>query len=142
MKLPKIKTLNHQIDVIEAPYIHVDFVRIRTGHVEGMNTAVLAERMFGYARVESVSGQLVLTAQELELLRRHDQVQKALFRAHRAVAICDAIEIGGHAETHATAVATALVGCRHLVVISKQTELARIACGLGQAEVLERQPGE
>src|SRR6185437_12419515 len=114
-----------QIDVIEAPYIHVDFVRVRAGHVEGVDTAVLAERMFGYARVESVSGQFVLAVQEFELLRRHDQVQKTFFRAYRTVAICDAIEVGCHAETHATAVAAALMSRRHLVVISKQTELAR-----------------
>src|ERR1700751_368038 len=66
-----------EVDVVETARVGVDLVRIGERHVERMNTADFAERVLGDAGVERVRREIVLAADELELLRRHDQMQEA-----------------------------------------------------------------
>ena len=97
------------IDAVEAARVDVDLIGVRARHVERMDAAGLAERMLGGAGVELVGGQIVFAAYQFELLGRHDEMQKALLGAHRAIAIRDAAEIGGDRKTHPAAVAAAFV---------------------------------
>ena len=62
-----------------------------------MNAAVPAERVFRGLRAELIGRELAF-AGALKLLRRHDQMQKALHAAERAVAINGLIEIAADAE--------------------------------------------
>jgi hypothetical protein len=55
-----------------------------------MNAAGGAERMLRRAGVEAVGRQRILAAEQFELLRRHDQMQKSLLATDRAIAFCDA----------------------------------------------------
>src|SRR5262249_41076102 len=61
-----------EIYIVETTHIDVDFIRIRAGHVERMNAAVLAKRVLCGPGVELVRRQLVLAAEKLEAFRRHD----------------------------------------------------------------------
>jgi hypothetical protein len=97
------------IYAIETAHVDVDLVRIGAGHVEGMNSADLAERVPGDFGVELVGGKIFLAAEKFEPFRRHNQVQKTFLPAHRAVAFGDTVKIGGYAEPHAAAVAAALI---------------------------------
>jgi hypothetical protein len=74
-----------------------------------MDAAVAAEVMLSYARMKPVGGELAGAAQELEALRRDDEMKEPLLRADRAVALADAVEARGDAKAHAPAVAAALV---------------------------------
>src|SRR5262245_66297450 len=78
-----------------------------------MDAAMLAKRVLCGPGVELVRRQLVLAADELELLRRHDQMQKSFLGAYRAVAIGHACKIGRDAEPHPSAVASAFHGLEH-----------------------------
>jgi hypothetical protein len=77
-----------------------------------MDAAHLAERVLRGTGVELVGRKIVLSADQFELCGRHDQMQKPLLVADRAVAFRDAIEFGGHAKAHPTAVAAAFE-CLH-----------------------------
>jgi len=99
-----------QVNIVKATHVHVDLVGVGARYIEGMDAAVAAKRVLGDAGVECVGGQIVLAAHELELLRRHDQMQEAFLCAHRAIAISDAVKFRRHAKTHAAAVAAALHG--------------------------------
>jgi len=99
-----------QINTVKATHVDVDLVWVGARHIKGMDAAVPAKRVPGDAGVECVGGQIALAAHELELLRWHDQMQKALLGAHRAIATSDAVELRRYAKTHAAAVATALHG--------------------------------
>ena len=72
-------------------HVDVDLVRIGARHVKRMHPAVFAERVLGRPGVELVGRQVILTAKQLKLLRRHDEMKKTLFRADRAVALRHAI---------------------------------------------------
>ena len=78
-----------------------------------MHAAVLAEHVLCGLGVELVGGQIVLAADELEALRRHDQVQNSFLDADRAIAIDHRREIGRDAEAHAAAMAPTLHGRQH-----------------------------
>jgi hypothetical protein len=83
--------LDHaDVDAVEAAHIDIDLVGIGTGHVERMNAAGGAERMPRRAGIETIGGERVFAAEQFELLRRHDQMQKPLLGADRAIAFCDA----------------------------------------------------
>src|SRR5262245_18931936 len=96
-----------RIDIVQTADIDVDLVGIGTRHIEGMDAAGRAERVLSRAGVEPIGGQRVRTADELELFGRHDEMQKALFGADRAIAFGDTRKIRRDAETHAPAMATA-----------------------------------
>ena len=70
-------------------HIDVDRVRIGARDVEGMNPAVATEPVLRRPRVEPVCREVIATGHELELLGRHDQVQKPLLRADRTIALRD-----------------------------------------------------
>lgn len=89
-----------EIDTVKAADVDVNFVRVRAWDVKRMNAAGRAERVLGRAGVEPIGGQRIAAAQELELLRRHDQMQEALLGADRAVAAGDARKIRGHTKPH------------------------------------------
>src|SRR6516164_10328524 len=78
-----------------------------------MDAAVLAKGVLCGPGVELVGRQLVLAAEKLESLRRHDQMQKSFLRADRAVAIGHAREIGRDAKPHASAMASAFHRLEH-----------------------------
>jgi len=99
-----------QIDPVEAADIDVDFVGIRARHVERMNAASRAKGMFCRAGVEPIGGERVLAADKLELLRRHNQMQKAFFATDRAVAVGDPRQVRCHAKAHAATMTTAFKG--------------------------------
>src|SRR3954453_7380702 len=75
------------VDIVETAGVDVDLAGVRARHVEGMNAAMLAERVLRRLCVEFVGGEVVLAADELEALRRDDQVQNSLLDADRAIAI-------------------------------------------------------
>src|SRR5262245_26439611 len=83
-----------------------------------MNAAHLAEGVLRGAGVKLIGREIVLAADQLELLRRHDQMQEPLLAADRAIAIGDAVEIGGDAETHPAAMTAAFVGLCHGRVVA------------------------
>src|SRR5262249_59012998 len=78
-----------------------------------MNAAVLAKRVLCGPSVELVRRQIVLAADEFELLRRHDQVQNSFLGANRAIAIAHGRKIGRDTEPHASAMASAFHGFEH-----------------------------
>jgi hypothetical protein len=78
-----------------------------------MHAAHFAERVLRNLGVELIGGQVVLAADQLELLGWHYEVQEALLAAQRAIAIGDAVEVRCNAETHPAAVTTAFVGRWH-----------------------------
>jgi hypothetical protein len=102
-----------EVDIIEAPRIHVDLVRIRSRHIKGVNAAMPAECMFCGASVKTVSGQVLGAAQKLKLPGRHDEMQKAFFGADRAVALGHAGEISGDPKPDTAAVTAALKAAQH-----------------------------
>ena len=52
-----------------------------------MNAAILAEDVLRRIGIELVSGQRFVAAQQLEILARNGEMQDALLRADRAVAL-------------------------------------------------------
>src|SRR5262249_33080431 len=78
-----------------------------------MDATMLAKRVLCGPGVELIRRQLVLAADELELLRRHDQMQKSFLAAYRAVAIGHTCKIGRDAEPHPSAVASAFHRLEH-----------------------------
>jgi hypothetical protein len=94
-----------KVDIVEAAHVDIDLVRIGARHVERMNPAVFAKRVLCRLGVELISCQIILTADKLEALRRHDEVEKSLLHADRTITISDMIKICGDAKAHATAMA-------------------------------------
>src|SRR5262249_30984057 len=72
-----------------------------------MNAAGFAEHVASGPSIEPVVGEIILAADQLELLRRHYEMQEALLGTDRAIALGYAIEIGGNAKAHAPAVTAA-----------------------------------
>src|SRR5438477_6197743 len=72
-----------------------------------------AEGVLRDAGVESIGRQVVASADDLEVLGRNDQVQDALLRADRAVALAREIEVARHPEPHPPAMTAALVFPAH-----------------------------
>lgn len=103
-----------QVDAVETAHIDVDLIGIGARHVERMNAAGGAEGVLRRAGIEAVCRQHLLAAEQFELLRRHDEMQESLLGADRAIALGDAVEIGGDAKAHPAAMATAIVGLWHV----------------------------
>ena len=82
-------------------------VRVGSRHIESVNTAMAAECVLGGPRVELVSGELVLAAQQLKMFRRDDEMQKTFFGADRTVALDDVRQVGGDAKSNPPAMAAA-----------------------------------
>src|ERR1700730_13313893 len=78
-----------------------------------MHSAMPAEGVLRRVGVELVGREFRLAPQQLELLRRDDQMQDALLCAHRAVAFEECRQVGSHAELHLTAMAATLIGFHH-----------------------------
>ena len=85
-----------------------------------MNSAEFAESVLGRPGVELLGRQVVLTAKQLKLLRRHDEMKKTLFRADRAVAFRHVIQIPRDAKAHATAMASAFHYLLHWCSLQSQ----------------------
>jgi hypothetical protein len=66
-----------------------------------------AEGVLGGLCVEPVGGELFLAARQLELFRRHDEVQKTILVADRAVALGDVRQVDGGSKPTSPAVAAA-----------------------------------
>ena len=64
---------------VQAAHIHADAVRMGSGEVKRLDTAVSAERVLGGSSVERVCGQAIIAAQELEPIARYDQSQVSGF---------------------------------------------------------------
>ena len=94
-----------QVDIVEAANVDAEFVRVGSRHIEGLNAAMEAECMLCGPRVELISRELVLPAQQLETFGRHDEMQKALFGADRAVALGDVRQVGGDTKSNPPAMA-------------------------------------
>ena len=103
------------IDVIQTTHIHVDLIRVGTRNVKRMNAAGGAKGMLGDAGIKTVCRQRILTAKELEGLRRHDEMEKTFFAADRAIAFGHPRKIRGDAKAHASAMTTALIGLQREV---------------------------
>src|SRR5690606_16664233 len=71
---------------IETTRVDVVAIRMRAGAAERVNAAGSAEAVFGNSGIEPVGDELLLALQQLEILRRHDQVDETLLRADRAIA--------------------------------------------------------
>ena len=79
LPVPAIELLDlerRDIDAVEAAHIDVDLVGIGARHIEWMDAARGAERVLRLAGIESISRQRILAADQLELFRRHDEMQK------------------------------------------------------------------
>jgi len=61
--------------------------------------------VLGGPRVELVGRELALAAQQLEMFRRHDEMQKTLLGADRAVTLPDVRQVGGDAKSNPPAMA-------------------------------------
>src|SRR5215467_11727691 len=98
------------IDAIEAPHVHIDFIGIGARNIKWMNAASGAKRVLGDAGIEAICRQRILAAHELEGFWRHDQMKKSLFAANRAIAFGDPRKIRGHAKAHPPTMAAAVIG--------------------------------
>src|SRR5208282_3135339 len=79
-----------EIDTVEAADVDVDLIGIGARDVEGVDAAGRAESMLCRAGVEPIGRQRIGAAEKLKGLARHDQMQKTLLGADRAVAFSDA----------------------------------------------------
>src|SRR5262249_60291055 len=142
------------IHIFQASHIDVDLIGIRARNVKWMDAAAGAKRVLCNAGIEAIGRQRILAADELERILRHDEMQKTLFAADRAVALRHPRQIRGHAKAHAPTMAAALISLQrelsavmaganllHLA-IAEQPELRRIAGRLGQTEMAERVRGD
>jgi len=85
LPVPAVELLDverRDIDAVEAARVDVDLVGVGARHVERMDAAGGAECVLRRAGIEPVGRQRILAADQLELFRRHDEMQKTLFRAH------------------------------------------------------------
>jgi hypothetical protein len=71
---------------------------------------VFAEHVLRDPGVEPVGREIIVAADELELITRHDQMQKALLGTDRAIAVRDPIKIGADTKTHPPAMASTAKG--------------------------------
>lgn len=75
--MPRVQTV-----VIDAPAIGMG-PRL----VEAFDPAMLAEQMIGLFAAKFITGQVVSTFQQIELIMRYEQVEETRTRANRAIAI-------------------------------------------------------
>src|SRR5579864_4252692 len=88
------------IDAFEAAHVHVDLIGVGARHVVAVNTAMAAEVMLRDPRIESIGRQIGASGEKLERLFGHDEVQEALLRADRAVALARARQIRADSVAH------------------------------------------
>lgn len=113
---------------VEAARVHADAIGVGARHVEGFHPADRAEILLRHMRVEGVGGEVVLALLELELRRRHDQVEVGDHAADRAVAIEHAqMRRCAHAEAHPAAMTTAPVSHHRLNHLPNPPHLSRRA---------------
>src|SRR5262249_49454255 len=98
-----------EVDSVETPDVDIDLVRIGARHVEARDPTGRTEMMTSGARAELIGRKRILAREELESIRRHDQMKETLLRADGTVALGDAVELGAYAKANATAVAATLV---------------------------------
>ena len=103
------------IHIVQTTHIHVDLIRIGTRNVKRMNAAGRTKGVLGDAGIEAVCGERILAAKELERIQRHDEMEKTLFAADRAIAFGHPRKIRGDAKAHASAMTTALIGLQREV---------------------------
>ena len=68
--------------IIQAVYIDVHAIRIRSRHVKGFDPAGFTEIVFGYAAVKGIGGQVFLAGEQLEFACRDYQMQVARLGAY------------------------------------------------------------
>jgi len=92
--------------------MHIDIkgIWVRTRSVKGMNPADAAEHMLGNPRVKSVGYQSLCPLEQRKLLRRHNQMQKPLLAANRAIAVSYLIVINSYLKPHSSTVTPTVVG--------------------------------
>ena len=95
----------------------IDAITVGMGarHVEGLDTAMGAEGMFGGAGVKSIGSQCVHALQQPEPGFRHDEVQIGELGTNRAVAF-DNLNYGGGLDLEAHLAAMAAAGVRDPIV--------------------------
>src|SRR5215471_20207380 len=109
------------VDIVEAARVDCDSVRLRPRDVERMHSAMRAECVLGHAGAKRIGRQRVLAAQQFEILRRHGEVKDALFRADRAIALRQQVQIDAGAEAHSAAMAATLSVFKHCYTPSETT---------------------
>ena len=98
-----------EVHTIETSDIHIDFVRIGSRNIEGVYPAYAAEMMLRNLRVEFVRGEILSAGHEVEICRRHDQVNEALLYADRAAAEACGRQIPMNYESNSTAVTASFI---------------------------------
>src|SRR5207302_2910495 len=101
------------VDLVETARVDGDPVGLRARHVERVHAAMRAEGVLCHAGAEGVGGQRVLAAQQFEMLRLDRQMEDALLRANRAVALRQQVQIDLRAEAYPAAMAAALTSFQH-----------------------------
>src|ERR1044071_6359776 len=109
--LPVLSVLSHdghlfERALVEAARIHAVAVGMGARDVERLHAACRAEQVSRRTGVERVGGERLRAGHEPEAFFRHDQMEVARSRTHRAVALGDLEARGGlRLATHAAAVA-------------------------------------
>src|SRR5262249_16388013 len=99
-----------QIDVVETANVHVDLVGVGARHIERMHATVFAEHVLRDPGVEPIGREIIVAADQLELITRHDQVQKSLLRPDQTVAVGHPSKISADTKTPPPAMASAAKG--------------------------------
>ena len=95
----------------EAAGIDAVAVRVGSGHIEGLDPAMAAEKVLCHARIEGIAGQGALALEEPETAVGDDQVQKTQLPTARAIAGKDLEGFRRiHLESDGPAMATPKVG--------------------------------
>ena len=129
----------HRFDgvAVDAAHVDADPIRMRTRNVEGFHAADRAEEVLGDVGIERVGRQRIAAADQLEAVRRHDEVQIPELAADGAIAVRD-LEVGRRddLETNAAAMTTTGVG-RH----SRDRASACVLAPPGRRPVKSSAPG-
>src|ERR1700730_6287197 len=104
-----------RIEIVEAAGVDAVLVRVGARHVKSVDATSRAEGVPCRAGVEPIGRHLAVTAQQLEILGCHGNVQYPLLCADRAVALADRgrCEIGPYPEPDPPAVTAAFVSLQH-----------------------------
>ena len=82
---------SHRIDAsgIQTSNIDTVAVRIRARNIERLDATTAAEEMLGNSRVELIGGNVILTADEREIIFSYNQMQVSAHTANTAIALID-----------------------------------------------------
>src|SRR5689334_9871670 len=72
---------------IEAAYVDVDALRMRTRHIERLDPADATEAVSGRTGIKSILSQDFGAREQAKARRGHDQMQKTCHAADRAIAV-------------------------------------------------------